>query len=89
MSGRFLKRRQEDDDAPRKRPCTSVDCPEPRRLVMVKLECHFESCTRKGLNETTSDFVPNGLFGLFYCDKCGHGREDEIRAKVRNANGFG
>ena len=88
-----MKRRQDDDndDTPRKRPCTFDDCPEPRRLVMVKLECHFESCTRKDktLNETTSDFVPNGLFGLFYCNECGHGRKDEIRVKVRNSNGYG
>ena len=68
-------------------------CPEPRRLVMVKFECHFEGCDRgydvNDLCEHTSAFVPNGLFGLFYCGACGDGRLAEIRAKVRNASGLG
>ena len=72
-----------------KRLRSPSECPEPRRLVMVKLECHFKDCDRaydsKTLCEHMSDFDPSGLYGVIYCSKCGQGRSDEIHAKVRNS----
>ena len=68
-------------------------CPEPRRLVMIKLECHFDDCDHaydpNALHEHTTDFVPNALYGVFYCNACGQGRTDEIHTKVRNSGVYG